>query len=167
MNTKQTNQVDQENKVSTSTTLSNLNGVELIGSIVTFSAIQYVITNAHKNNNHLSEDNYFYNIAENGTDFYTIVPKSKLKFITLKTPLKKHIARLNSINKKIKSQQLKMDKEMSKAMKDIDMDNISKYDENELGMLQDNISYCLGLDSLCDEHDLLLNDMVDKARKVK
>jgi len=141
---------------------SNLNGVELIGSVVCVDGYHYIIKNAYTVNN---DTYYLYDITECINDFWNTVPKEKLQFVTVKTPPKKYIERLNKIDEKIKIFRSKMDEEIENIIKDRGLDESAKCDD-EIGMVIDDMSYNLGLDDLYDEYDLLLNKMAQQAIEV-
>jgi len=145
-----------------STVTSNLKGIELIGSIVSVDGSNYIIKNAYTVNN---DTYYLYDITECINDFWNTVPAAKLQFITLKTPPKKYIERLNKIDEKIKIFRLKMDEEIENIIKIEGLERSSKCDD-EIGTVIDDMSYELGLDDLYDEYDLLLNKMAQQAIEV-
>jgi len=148
-----------------STVTSNLKGVKLIGSVVRVDGSNYIITNVRTIHNVFNDTYFLYDIVDCVTGLDNTVPAAKLEFITLKTPPKKYIERLNKIDKKIKIFRSKMDEEIENIMKNRGLNESAKCDD-ELGMEIDGMSYELGLDDLYDEYDLLLNKMAQQAIEV-
>ncbi|WP_310877125.1 hypothetical protein [Priestia megaterium] len=148
--------------------MAKLNGLQSIGSIVNYKGVECVVVDAsidpYSRNNA-----YTYELTQVAKSVgYGGVYENHLTVSVLKTPLKKHLTKLNSIDNKIKRLEAKLQKEMNKIEKSNGWDNAFYDDyEHEHAYAMDGISFNMGLDALNDERYDLLQEMANTAKTVK
>lgn len=148
--------------------MKKLNGVQSIGSVVNYNGGACVVSNAFSFD-FQGEMVHSYDVSSLEKSIaYCDVSEEMLEIITLKSPLKKHITKLNSITKKIVRINKQINKEMNKIEKSRGWNDLP-YDhyDNQYEAIVDGLSCGYGVDELEDERVELLAEMVKSARKVK
>ena len=147
--------------------MTKLNGINSLGSVVNFHGEASIITDAHTSNWD-GKVYHSYTVSPiGGNTEYGGVTENSFTILTLKAPLKKHLTKLASIEKKMDKINEKMNKEMKKISKKNGWDNMA-YDhyDNVYEMIADGMSFSSGLDDLHDEKYELMQEMIKTARKV-
>lgn len=148
--------------------MTKLNGINSLGSVVNFHGEASIITDAHTSNWNGSEYHSYTVSPINGNTEYGGITESSFTVLTHKTPLKKYLTKLASIEKKTDKINQKASEEMAKISKKRGWDNLA-YDgyDNDYEMIFDGMSAGMGLDELYDEKYELMQLMIETARKVK
>lgn len=146
--------------------MAKLNGVQSIGSIVTYKGVECVVVDAVLSD--YSGVGFVYELTQVSKSVGYSSSEDMIEVSVLKTPLKKHLTKLNSIDNKIKRLEAKLQKEMNKIEKSNGWDNAFYDDyEHEHAYAMDGISFNMGLDDLNDERYDLLQEMAKTAKEVK